>query len=210
VIECGPHATGGNFSGFRSVADLAQPGFPIAEIAADGSSVITKDPGTGGAVTEDTVTAQLVYEIGEPAYLNPDVSVTERASVSEEPAAELLLSIPELAREIAEHLYVAVPELAALDDEEIVGELPARTAANIRQVLWLLKRGAGVEDVMLPLEAASFMRHSVRRGIPLPVELARLPARACLAVGPLGGGPAVRRARPAGAPPGCSPPPDAR
>jgi Acyclic terpene utilisation family protein AtuA len=74
VIECGPQATGGNFSGFRTVADLVQPGFPIAEIAADGSSVITKNPGTGGAVTYDTVTAQLLYEIGEPAYLNPDVT----------------------------------------------------------------------------------------------------------------------------------------
>jgi len=73
VIECGPQATGGNFSGFRTVADLVQPGFPIAEIAADGSSVITKNPGTGGAVTRDTVTAQLLYEIGEPAYLNSDV-----------------------------------------------------------------------------------------------------------------------------------------
>jgi Acyclic terpene utilisation family protein AtuA len=74
VIECGPQATGGNFSGFRSITDLVQPGFPIAEIAADGSSVITKHPGTGGAVTADTVTAQLLYEIGEPAYLNPDVT----------------------------------------------------------------------------------------------------------------------------------------
>jgi hypothetical protein len=74
VIECGPQATGGNFSGFRAIANLAQPGFPIAEIAADGTSVITKNPGTGGAVTSDTVTAQLLYEIGEPAYLNPDVT----------------------------------------------------------------------------------------------------------------------------------------
>ena len=73
VIECGPQATGGNFSGFRTIADLVQPGFPIAEIDCDGSSVITKNPGTGGAVTRDTVTAQLLYEIGEPAYLNPDV-----------------------------------------------------------------------------------------------------------------------------------------
>jgi Acyclic terpene utilisation family protein AtuA len=73
VIECGAQATGGNFSGFRGIADLTEPGFPIAEIAADGSSVITKNPGTGGAVTTDTVTAQLLYEIGEPAYLNPDV-----------------------------------------------------------------------------------------------------------------------------------------
>ena len=73
VIECGAQATGGNFSGFDSIADLTEPGFPIAEIAADGSSVITKNSGTGGAVTTDTVTAQLLYEIGEPAYLNPDV-----------------------------------------------------------------------------------------------------------------------------------------
>jgi hypothetical protein len=73
VIECGPQATGGNFSGFRAVSNLVHPGFPIAEIDADGSSVITKNPGTGGAVTRDTVTAQLLYEIGEPAYLNPDV-----------------------------------------------------------------------------------------------------------------------------------------
>ena len=73
VIECGAQATGGNFSGFRSIADLTEPGFPIAEIAADGSSVITKNPGTGGAVTTDTVTAQLLYEIGDPAYLNSDV-----------------------------------------------------------------------------------------------------------------------------------------
>jgi hypothetical protein len=73
VIECGTQATGGNFSGFRDIADLTEPGFPIAEIGADGSALITKNPDTGGAVTRDTVTAQLVYEIGEPAYLNPDV-----------------------------------------------------------------------------------------------------------------------------------------
>jgi hypothetical protein len=74
VIECGAQATGGNFSGFRGIADLDEPGFPIAEIAADGSCVITKHPGTGGAVTQDTVKAQLLYEIGAPAYLNPDIT----------------------------------------------------------------------------------------------------------------------------------------
>ena len=73
VIECGTQATGGNFSGFTSI-DTSRPlGFPIAEIDADGASVITKHDGTGGAVTVDTVTAQLVYEIQGPAYLNPDV-----------------------------------------------------------------------------------------------------------------------------------------
>jgi Acyclic terpene utilisation family protein AtuA len=79
VIECGAQATGGNFSGFRRLVqqgmDPTKPlGFPIAEVAADGSSVITKHAGTGGAVTVDTVTAQLVYEIQTTRYLNPDVT----------------------------------------------------------------------------------------------------------------------------------------
>jgi hypothetical protein len=79
VIECGTQATGGNFSGFtdlfRAGAPMDKPlGFPIAEIAADGSSVITKHEGTGGAVTIDTVTAQLLYEIQTTRYLNPDVT----------------------------------------------------------------------------------------------------------------------------------------
>ncbi|HEU5472205.1 MAG TPA: acyclic terpene utilization AtuA family protein [Actinophytocola sp.] len=74
VIECGAQATGGNYAFFTELADLAAPGFPIAELHADGSSVITKHPGTGGAVTRETVTAQLLYEIGGPAYLGPDVT----------------------------------------------------------------------------------------------------------------------------------------
>lgn len=74
VIECGAQATGGNFAFFTEVPGLEHPGFPIAEVAADGSSVITKHPGHGGMVSVDTVTAQLLYEIGGPAYLNPDVT----------------------------------------------------------------------------------------------------------------------------------------
>jgi hypothetical protein len=73
VIECGTQATGGNFSGFTTL-DLSRPlGFPLAEVAADGTFVVTKHAGTGGAVTVDTVTAQLVYEVQGPAYANPDV-----------------------------------------------------------------------------------------------------------------------------------------
>ncbi|KZF13179.1 exopolyphosphatase [Rhodococcus sp. EPR-157] len=73
VIECGAQATGGNFSFFSELDGMAHVGFPIAEIAADGSCVITKHPGTGGAVTVETVTAQLLYEIDGPRYANPDV-----------------------------------------------------------------------------------------------------------------------------------------
>ena len=75
VIECGAQATGGNFAFFTEVADMTHLGFPLAEIHPDGSSVITKHPGTGGAVTVDTVTAQLLYEIGGARYANPDVTL---------------------------------------------------------------------------------------------------------------------------------------
>ncbi len=75
VIECGTQASGGNFSFFTEIADLTHPGFPIAEVNADGSSVITKHTGTGGAVTTETVTAQLLYEIGGARYANPDAKL---------------------------------------------------------------------------------------------------------------------------------------
>ncbi|MEP7020641.1 MAG: acyclic terpene utilization AtuA family protein [Pseudonocardiales bacterium] len=76
VIECGTQATGGNYSFFREEMQdvLMHPGFPIAEVHADGSSVITKHPGTGGLVSVGTVTAQLLYEIGGPRYAGPDVT----------------------------------------------------------------------------------------------------------------------------------------
>lgn len=75
IIECGAQATGGNFSFFTEIADLTHAGFPLAEIRVDGSSVITKHPGTGGAVTVDTVTAQLLYEITGGRYANPDATL---------------------------------------------------------------------------------------------------------------------------------------
>ena len=74
VIECGAQTTGGNYSFFDQIPDLTEPpGFPLAEIDRDGSCVITKHPGTGGLVSVGTVTAQLLYEIGGPRYVNPDV-----------------------------------------------------------------------------------------------------------------------------------------
>ncbi|WP_280353999.1 acyclic terpene utilization AtuA family protein [Nocardia otitidiscaviarum] len=74
VIECSTQATGGNFALFTEIADMDRPGFPLAEVRRDGSSVITKHPGTGGAVTVDTVAAQLMYEIQGARYAGPDVT----------------------------------------------------------------------------------------------------------------------------------------
>ncbi|MCX5392377.1 acyclic terpene utilization AtuA family protein [Streptomyces sp. NBC_00094] len=76
VLECGTQATGGNYAFFAAhdPAVLRRPGFPLAELHADGSAVITKHPGTGGLVDVGTVTAQLLYETAGARYPGPDVT----------------------------------------------------------------------------------------------------------------------------------------
>ncbi len=73
IIECGCQATGGNYSFFKEISNFDNIGYPIAEIFEDGSFHITKHPHTGGLVSIGTVTAQLLYEISSPSYVNPDV-----------------------------------------------------------------------------------------------------------------------------------------
>jgi hypothetical protein len=91
VIECGTQATGGNYAFFTEIADLLRPGFPLAEIHADGSSVITKHPGTGGAVTVDTVISQLLYEITDARYAGPDVTTRLDSVVVEQAGTDRVL-----------------------------------------------------------------------------------------------------------------------
>jgi len=74
LLECGAQVTGGNYAFFNEIANPVLPGYPLAEISPDGSFVVTKHPGTPGQVSRGTVTAQLLYEIGPPGYLNPDVT----------------------------------------------------------------------------------------------------------------------------------------
>lgn len=87
LIECSAYVTGANFSGFDTYDSLdlfLEPGFPISEIAQDGTCVITKHPGTGGMVTADTCKCQLLYELQGDSYLNSDVTaLLERVVVEQ-------------------------------------------------------------------------------------------------------------------------------
>ncbi|MDR3670967.1 MAG: DUF1446 domain-containing protein [Holophaga sp.] len=85
IIECGAQATGGNFTDWKKVPSFLDLGFPIVECAADGGFTVTKQPGSGGLVSCQTVREQLLYEMGEPrSYLTPDV-IADFASVRLEP-----------------------------------------------------------------------------------------------------------------------------
>jgi hypothetical protein len=185
VIECGTQATGGNFSGFANV-DMSTPlGFPIAEVEADGSVVITKHEGTGGAVTVDTVTAQLVYEIQSPVYLGPDVSTRldsmslrqvgpDRVAISgvvgEPPPATTKVCLNALGgfRNSVEFLLTGldVPQKAALVEQQMEAALAAGTRPET--VEWHLDR-TDANDPDTQARATSLLRLNVRSATSEPV-----------------------------------------
>lgn len=173
VIECGTQATGGNFSFFREIADLHRPGFPIAEVYADGSSVITKHPGTGGAVTIDTVTAQLLYEIGGARYAGPDVTsrfdtvtlaqeAPDRVRVSgtmgEAPPPTLKVGLNSLGGYRNEVVFV----LTGLDIEAKAALVRAQLAASLpADARWTLAR-TDHPDAATEQEASALLQCVVR------------------------------------------------
>jgi hypothetical protein len=175
ILECGAQATGGNYSFFHEI-DARHPGFPIAEMHADGSSVITKHPGTGGAVTVETVTAQLLYEIGGPRYAGPDVttrfdSITltddgaDRVRVTgvrgEPPPPTLKVCLNHLGGFRNSMTFVLVgldiEAKAALIREQVEAALAHKPA----EIIWTLARtdrpGAAVEE-----EASAMLRVTVK------------------------------------------------
>ena len=185
VIECSTQATGGNFAGFTNV-DMSTPlGFPIAEIAEDGSVVITKHEGTGGAVTVDTVTAQLVYEVGGPAYLGPDVStrldsmtLTQEAPdrvaitgvVGEPPPATTKVCLNAFGgfRNSVEFLLTGldIPEKAELIQRQMEAALASGTVPET--VEWQLDR-TDTPDPATQAQATSLLRCHVKSASADPV-----------------------------------------
>jgi len=77
LIECGTQATGGIYTDWLDLPDVENLGYPVVEVRADGSCLVTKSPATGGRVTEEIIKEQLLYEIGDPScYRSPDCTVS--------------------------------------------------------------------------------------------------------------------------------------
>ncbi len=184
IIECGTQASGGNFAGFAAI-DRSKPlGFPIAEIAVDGTVAITKHAGTGGAITVDTVTAQLVYEIQSQSYLNPDVvahldSMTlDQAGTDRVRISGVVGSAPPATTKVCLNTIGGFRNsvefiLTGLDIEEkaawIRGQLDAALAANPPAVVeWQLDR-TDVTDPVTQAAATTLLRCHVKSSAPEPV-----------------------------------------
>jgi len=175
VLECGTQATGGNYSFFKEV-DVRRPGFPLAELHADGSSVITKHEGTGGAVTVDTVLAQLVYEITGARYAGPDATARfdsiqlspdgkDRVRITgvrgEPPPPTVKVCLNHLGGYKNEATFI----LVGLDIEEkarlIREQLEAALTREPKEAHWTLVR-TDREDAATEEQAAAFLRVVVK------------------------------------------------
>lgn len=197
VLECGTQATGGNYSFFKEL-DARRPGFPLAEIHADGSSVITKHEGTGGAVTVDTVLAQLVYEITGARYAGPDatarfdtISLTpdgqDRVRISgvrgEPPPPTVKVCLNHLGGYRNEANFVLVgldiEEKARLVREQLDAAMGRKKP---KEVHWTLVR-TDREDAATEEQAAAFLRVVVKDSDPKVVGRAFSGAAVELALG---------------------------
>ena len=149
IVECGAQCTGGNFSRWWEVEGWDRLGYPVLEVSADGSFVVTKHAGTGGMVNVDTVGEQLVYEMGDPrAYITPDC-VVDFTSIRLQQAGDDRVRVDGVRGAEATDSYkvsISYPEGYKATGQLTVSGPDALPKAKIcAEALWGRLRRAGIE-----------------------------------------------------------------
>ena len=149
ILECGPQCTGGNFTRWWEVPDLWNVGYPLVEAKEDGTFTVTKHPGTGGMVTVDTVSEQLLYEMGDPdEYLTPDVTA-DFSSIQLRQDGEDRVAVSGIkGRENTPYLKVSASHLAGFKSTgtlTITGPRAVEKAKLCAEIVWKRLERAGVD-----------------------------------------------------------------
>jgi hypothetical protein len=177
ILECGAQCTGGNFSRWWEVSGWDHLGYPIAEVASDGTFVVTKHDGTGGLVTVDTVAEQLVYEMGDPTrYLTPDC-VADFTSIRLEPSGKDRVRVHGIRGGPATDTYKV--SISYLEGYKAVGQLTvsgpdAEAKARIcAEAIWgrLARAGVSFEQTLTELVGVDACHGPMTRGQARPGEI---------------------------------------
>ena len=148
ILECGPQSTGGNFTRWWEVPDLWNVGYPVIEAREDGSFVVTKHPGTGGMVTVETVSEQLLYEMGDPAvYITPDVVADFSSIRLSQDGPDRVLVEGIRGRERPTHLKISATHLAGyktVGQLTVSGPRAVEKAELAADMVWKRLERAGV------------------------------------------------------------------
>ena len=177
ILECGAQCSGGNFSRWWEISGWDHLGYPIAEVAEDGTFVVTKHAGTGGQVSVDTIGEQLVYEMGDPArYLTPDC-VADFTSIRLEPAGTDRVRVFGITGGPATDSYKV--SISFLEGYKAVGQLTvsgpdAEAKAKIcAEALWgrLVRAGFAFEETLTEFVGVDACHGRITRGHASPGEI---------------------------------------
>jgi hypothetical protein len=156
IIECGAQATGGLWTHWEEAPDLANVGYPLTVMEADGTFRITKPPGTGGAVNRETVSSQLLYEVGDPAaYLTPDVAADFTSFTLAEDGADTVVIRGARGRPAPDKLKVSIAYrdgFMASGTLAIFGQSAVAKAKKCGDIVFDRLRRAGCEYASMNVE----------------------------------------------------------
>lgn len=182
IVECGAQATGGNYSRWWEVPDYANIGYPIVEAYPNGSFVITKHKNTGGLINIQSVSEQILYELGDPKnYISPDV-VVDFTSFRLEEDGDNRIKIDHVKGSLPTDYYkVSMAYHAgykATGELTISGPRAVEKAKKVAEIIWDRLKNAGYEYDKIKTELlGTGASQGVKELVDLPEVVLRLSVR---------------------------------